>query len=258
MKFRLPVILLFLKCIVSCVCVCASEYVADLIRDEDFIPFYAHIESEFVSSVGKLEVGERVVVIRPVDERSVLVEASRKGHFIIPVENTDLRREIEKARSTIADGEFTKMIPRMAFFLTGRLISGESKWSRRMPTEEVYDFNRWILLYGDGASQSARVALNAANAYYSSLSEVEREHIALVYMDVSGSNPIIRTLAEEIGPSFQCVPGYLSVGYTESFDHLSGDNLPQLVEVASSGRILARAEGADAVKDWLERESVEH
>ena len=227
----------------------ASEI--DIIQDEDYIPFYAHLEHEIDTEVGRLELGQRVVVIRPVDSSHVRVDVSRKGTATIPVSATDLASEMEKIKSKAVPN--VELVPRMSFFLGNRIVSGESNWKVTLRGDRVKQYKRWILLYGDALNESIDNIISIASEHYNDLPDVERDQTLFVYMDIVGNKKSIQDLASRIQPSIQCMPGYLSQAYSRSFDHIDFDReLPQIVEVASSGRLLDSANGTDGVKAWLQ------
>jgi hypothetical protein len=244
----------FLFCIIFFITTSARADVGiDVIRDEDYIPFQAIMQRDWHTQDGSLLAGERVVVLRPLSSDSIRVDVARKGIFTLPVDATDVCLEIDRAKKS-TDSNF-KLIPRMALFLTNRMISGESGWQNPLPIERVYAFDRWILLYGDANTEDTRAAVTKAIDFYSSLPENECIQTALLYMDVVGNKAAIQLMAEELEPSIQCMPGYLSKGYTGSLDHINADHgLPQLVEVASSGRIIDRVEGLQAVDGWFDKQ----
>ena len=225
----------------------------DVIRDEDFIPFQAVMTQDYQAEAASLLLGERVVVLRPLSADSIRVEVPRKGIFTLPVAVTDVGIEIERVKQS-TDSNF-KQIPRMALFLTNRMISGESGWQNRLPVERVHGFDRWILLYGDAQAEDTRAVVKKANAYYSSIPEQARMRTALLYMDVVGNKEAIQSIAEAFEPSIQCMPGYLSKGYSRSLDHIDATReFPQLVEVAPSGRILDHVGGVEAVSIWFDKQ----
>ncbi|MDP4694113.1 MAG: hypothetical protein NWS00_06155 [Opitutales bacterium] len=236
---------------------CASYVHADseidVIRDENHIPFHALMTRDVDVAGSRLQVGERVVVLRPLSEKLIRVEVSRKGIFTLPVEATDVGVEIQRSKQS-NDSNY-KLIPRMAFFLTNRIISGESMWQDTLPVESVHAMDRWILLYGDATTSDTQVAVIKASEYYRSLSAGERKHTAFVSMDVVGNKTAIQLMAENVEPSIQCMPGYLSRGYAQSLDHVDPDKAyPQLIELASSGRIIRSVQGVVAVSEWLDQQ----
>jgi hypothetical protein len=224
----------------------------DLIRDESLIPFYAELNQSVVTEAGALAAGERVVVIRPENRESVRVEVPRKGIVTLPVEVTNLAEEIEHAKN--ADASNVRQVPRMSFFFANRIISGESGWQDPVHADMIYAYKRWIILYGDANKQTTKSAVIAASKYYESLAPAEQELTLFVYLDVLGEKVAIQELADAIVPKIHSMPGYLSKGYAKSLDQIeAGAELPQLVEVAPSGRILERANGLEAVMVWLNR-----
>lgn len=224
----------------------------DLIRDESLIPFYAELNQAVETDTGALSGGERVVVIRPETPGSVRVEAPRKGIFTLPVEVTNLAEEIEHAKN--ADASNVRQVPRMSFFFANRIISGESGWQDPVHADMIYACKRWIILYGDANKESTKSTVIAASKYYETLAPAEQELTLFVYLDVPGDKVAIQELADAIAPKIHSMPGYLSKGYAKSLDQIeAGAEFPQLVEVASSGRILERANGLEAVMAWLNR-----
>lgn len=222
----------------------------DLVRDEDLIPFYTQVTQRVEAESGVLEPGEQVVVVRPVSATSVLVNASRKGTFTLPLDATDLSAALNRMKQE--DDPNLKLVPRMSFFLANRVVSGESDWLEPVRDTLVYSATRWILLYGDASAETTGAALRAADDFYEKLSESEREKTVFVYMDVAGDKVAMQDLAAKFKPSIQCMPGYLSRGYTQSFEHVDESaQLPQLVELASSGRLLHHARELDEVIAWL-------
>lgn len=227
-----------------------AESTTDLIRDEDYIPFYAELQKEIVTEVGSLRSGERVVVLRPIDDDRIRVDVSRKGTASLPLDATNLAAEIKRAKHT--DDPNIKLVPRMSFFLANRVVSGGSGWQNPIPGEMVYAAKRWILLYGDAEVDSTKVAVAAASEFYNTLPDHVRKQTVFVYMDVYGKKAAIQNLAEQLKPSIHCMPGYLSRGYSKSLDHINNDlEFPQLVEVASSGRILDQISGTEEITNWL-------
>lgn len=228
-----------------------AENAVDLIRDEDYLPFYTVMNRAVVTEDGSLSVGERVVVLRPMTATSLRVDVPRKGVFTVPIEATDVEAEIDQAKQSTAQG--VPLVPRMALFLTNRMISGESGWQNTLPVEHVHAFKRWILLYGDAQTEATHSVVSMASEYYQLLPQQERARTAFLYMDVAGNKAAIQQMAETLEPSIQCMPGYLSRGYARSLDQMDVSRaLPQLIEVAPSGRILDHAIGVLAVRNWLE------
>lgn len=223
----------------------------DLIHDEDYIPFYAILEKAVDTDIGRLDTGQRVVVIRPVDSSHIRVNVSRKGTTTIPVDVTNLASEISKIKGNMVPN--LEIVPRMSFFIANRIVSGESNWKITLRGDRVKKYKRWILLYGDASLEFMPEVVSAASDHYNKLSDADREITLLVYMDVTGVKKSIQELADMVHPSIQCMPGYLSQAYARSFDHIDDDSgLPQIVEVASSGRILHHAAGVAEVKKWLQ------
>jgi hypothetical protein len=223
----------------------------DLIQDEDYIPFQAMLTQDIDAEQGPLRQGERIVVIRPISKNTVHVEVPRKGFHTLHVDVTNLVEEI-KARKNSKDPNF-RLDPRMSFFLANRVVTGESAWQHVLRTDLIFTAERWILLYGDAQKESAKQAVVAASDYYSKLDPELREKTIFVYMDVPGNKAAIQELANTTQPTIQCMPGYLSRGYSRSFDHLGQDTqLPLLVELASSGRVLHQVESLEQVVAWLE------
>ena len=224
----------------------------DLIRDEALIPFYAKLNQMVETEVGSLAEGERVVVIRPENCESVRVEVPRKGIVTLPVEVTNIAAEIERAKNT--DASNIRQVPRMSFFFANRIISGESGWQNSLHADMIYAFTRWVILYGDASQESTKSAVIAASQYYEALAPAEQATTLFVYLDVRGNKVAIHQLADTVAPKIHSMPGYLSKGYAKSLDQVeAGAELPQLVEVASSGRILERVNGLEAIMAWLNR-----
>jgi len=224
----------------------------DLMVDEDWIPLYVELNTKIDTEIGTLHPKERVIVLRPLTKDTIRVDVPRKGITTLPMEVTNLSAEIEHLKNS-KDSRVT-IVPRMALFLANRVASGVSMWQDIVPAEEVYSTKRWMLLYGDATEASTREAVVAANEYYARLPDEVKETLLFVYMDVAGDKVAIKDLAESANPKIECMPGYLSKGYSQSFDHLAkGKNLPQLVEVASSGRILDQVTGIDEIINLLER-----
>jgi hypothetical protein len=142
----------------------------------------------------------------------------------------------------------------MSFFLANRVVTGESLWQNILPLNSLHASDRWILLYGNAKTEETKQAVIAANRHYENLSSEARSRTVFVYMDVPGDKTAVQQLADSVRPKIQCMPGYLSRGYSSSFDHLGKeDELPLLVEVASSGRILDRVNGVEEVTNWLSK-----
>jgi hypothetical protein len=227
-----------------------AENAVDLIRDEDYLPFHTVMNRAIATEDGSLSIGERVVVLRPMTATSLRVDVPRKGVFTVPFDATDVEAEIDRAKQLTAEG--TPLVPRMALFLTNRMISGESGWQNTLPVEHVHAFKRWILLYGDAQTEATHSVVSMASEYYQSLPQQERARTAFLYMDVEGNKAAIQQMAEALEPSIQCMPGYLSKGYARSLDQMEVRGvLPQLIEVAPSGRILDQVVGVQAVSHWL-------
>jgi hypothetical protein len=242
-------LLCYLYCLVS---TAQAESEIDVIRDEDYIPFYVSLVRDQNFETASLSVGERAIVLRPLTPDSLRVEVSRKGIFTLPAHATDVASEIEYAKQS-ADSQNTKLIPRMALFLTNRMISGESGWQNPLPIETVHAFERWFLLYGKAGEESTERAVRRASEFYSSLPEAERNQMAFLYMDTVGDKASIQAMAEMLEPSIQCMPGYLSRGYTRSLDQFDAEQgMPQLIELAASGRIIERLVGLPALEEWLD------
>lgn len=222
----------------------------DLIADEDWIPLHAELTAELDTDIGTLYPGERVVVLRPLTKDTVRVDVPRKGVTTLAVEATNLSVEIENLKS-VKDIR-VRIVPRMSLFLANRVASGVSMWQDIVPAEKVYSTKRWLLLYGDATQAPTREAVVAANKYYASLSDEVKETLLFVYMDVPGNKSAIQDLAEYSNPKIDCMPGYLSKGYSQSLDHLVAEkDLPQLVELASSGRVINEAVGVAEIIDFL-------
>lgn len=218
----------------------------DLVRDEALIPFYAELNQIVETEAGTLAKGERVVVIRPESHESVRVEAPRKGIITLPVEVTNLTAEIERAKN--ADAYDFKQVPRMALFLANRIVSGESLWQHVIPADVIYSCERWVMLYGDASTEATKSAVVAASKCYEGLSLAEQKTTMFVFLDVFGNKSAIQQLANSVQPKIHTMPGYLSKGYARSLDHIEADSeLPQLLEVAPSGRILSRANGLEVI-----------
>ena len=229
-----------------------AEDCGNLIQDEDFIPFHAIIEKEIETELGALKKGERVVVIRPIDAETIRVNVPRKGFLTLPLNATSISFEIERAKNT-EDPNY-RIVPRMSFFLANRVMSGESSWQDLVHGGMVYRCKRWILLYGNAEMEATRSVVAAANEFYKNLNDSERKETIFVYMDVPGNKKAIQELAEDLSPSIQCMPGYLSRSYSKSLDHINQNlKLPQLVEVASSGRMICQLHGQEQILDWLQK-----
>lgn len=251
MNFYYKILLVFLG---SFTVICQGLFAidVDLIRDEDFIPFYAELNQTVETEIGRLTEGERVVVIRPDSSYNVRIEAPRKGIVTLPVEVTNLAVEIARAKSG-DDSNFRK-IPRMSFFLANRIMSGGSFWQNPVHADLIYSCKRWILLYGDAREEDTQSAVISASKYYEDLSPFEYNQTMFVYMDVPGNKVEVQKLADSESPKIHSMPGYLSKGYVTSLDHVEDDfGFPQLVELAASGRILARANGLQEITAWLNR-----
>ncbi|MEC7229571.1 MAG: hypothetical protein VXV91_00060 [Verrucomicrobiota bacterium] len=227
-----------------------AEDCGNLIQDEDFIPFHAIIETEIETELGALKKGEMVVVIRPIDAETIRVNVPRKGLLTLPLNATSIGSEIERAKNT-EDPNY-RIVPRMSFFLANRVMSGESLWQDLVHGGMVYRCKRWILLYGNAEMEVTRSVVAAASEFYKNLNDSEREETIFVYMDVPGNKKAIQELAEDLSPSIQCMPGYLSRSYSKSLDHINPNlKLPQLVEVTSSGRMICQLHGQEEILDWL-------
>jgi hypothetical protein len=219
--------------------------------DEPWIPFQAEIIEDMTvgASVQNLPAGLRFVVVR-VEADTVIADISRIGTVEIPLKNTNIQSQIDQARAV---GEIP--IPRMAHFLSNRIVSGQSGWELPLRSPEVIQFERWILLYADSDSEATRALISRADSYYQNLTSKVQKNTALVLMDPSGNKAALNSIRDDLEPSFQMMPGYLSRGYSKSFAHLEDGELPILVEVSSSGRILHRIRGIEEISKWLSEAS---
>lgn len=224
----------------------------DLVRDEDYIPFQVELIEEVDTEFGLLRKGERMVIIRPAGTDSIRVEIPRKGILTLPAGVTNLSEEIKQTKES--ENPNMRLDPRMSFFLANRVVTGESNWQDILPPNVLYASSRWILLYGDARSEATKQAVIAASEYYGALEQSEKTATIFVYMDVPGSKAAIQRLADTVAPTIQCMPGYLSQGYSHSLDHIGKDaELPLLVELASSGRILHKVSGIEQITMWLQQ-----
>lgn len=229
----------------------AETQKAQRFPDEDYIPFYAELTQSYATDQGVLKKGTRAVVLRPVGATQLKVSISRLGTFTLPAMVTDVHEEIERLQDSTDPN--LRTVPRMSFFLANRIMSGESGWQDPVRSEVINATSRWLLLYGDASHPETSAAVVAASKFYDNLLPEERAKTVFVFMDIRGDKQAIAKLAATTRPSIQSMPGYLSKGYSKSLDHLDlNQAFPQLVEVASSGRIIHHAKSPEAVRAWLE------
>jgi hypothetical protein len=232
----------------------SSFAAAERFPDEDLIPFYVELVEDYESDIGRLHAGDRLVVVRPVDADHLRVNVSRKGTTTVPSWVTNVTAEISRVKQGVDVN--LKIVPRMSFFLANRVMTGESEWKNPVPGEVINTSKRWLLLYGDAREPATREAVRAASDFYNRLTSSARSETVFVYMDIPGNKKAIGQLAASINPSIQCMPGYLSRGYSKSLDQISPDEaLPQFVEVTSSGRMQHHIIGSAAVQTWLQHQA---
>lgn len=228
-----------------------AEDSADRFPGEDYIPFYVEIVQDYEVGTETLKKGSRAVVIRPVSATQLRVSVARTGTFTLPATVTNVHEEIACLQNS--DDPNLRIVPRMSFFLANRIVSGESGWLNPIRYETLNASSRWFLLYGDASDDATTESVIAASKFYDALEPAERANTTFVYMDIPGNKKAITKLADTTQPSIQCMPGYLSKGYVESLDHIDRNQVfPQLVEVASSGRIIRHINGSDAICAWLQ------
>lgn len=229
---------------------CAEDS-ADRFPGEDYIPFYVEIVQDYETEQDTLKKGSRAVVLRPVSATQLRVSIARTGTFTLPASVTNVSEEIARLQSS--DDPNLQIVPRMSFFLANRIVSGESGWLNPIRYETLNASSRWFLLYGDASDDATTESVIAASKFYDALEPAERAKTAFVFMDIPGNKKAITKLADTTQPSIQCMPGYLSKGYAESLDHIDRNQaFPQLVEVASSGRIIRHISGSEAICAWLQ------
>lgn len=232
--------------------VCA-ETQPDRFPDEDFIPFYVELTQDYQAEQANLKKGTRAVVLRPVGSTRLRVSISRSGTFTIPASASNVHEEIERMQGS--DDPNLRIVPRMSFFLGNRIMTGESGWQNPLRNDVINAASRWFLLYGNAKDAETSEAVSTASKFYNALTAAERARTVFVYMDLPGNKEAIAKLADAMEPSIQCMPGYLSKGYSKSLDHIElNQEMPQLVEVASSGRVLRHVKGLDAVRTELAAE----
>lgn len=225
-------------------------------EDEIYLPFQAKLTQSFLpnnDSSKELQAGERFIILRPVDDGLLLAEFPRKGTYKISPSITDVNDLIIDAKKSM-EKENAVLTSRMNYFLANRIISGETGWKYTLQEAELREVTRWILIYGDSAEKSTIKAIKLADAYYVSLSDKEREKLALVYLDPTGNKTNIQSIADTLKPNIQSMPGYLSRGYSKSFAHLNDvEKFPFLVELETSGRIVSKHEGFRKIKTFFKK-----
>ena len=225
----------------------------DLLEHEDWIPFYVEL-SEGISVEGtEIAAGTRAIAIRPIGRDALLLDVSRKGLFVVDIQSTNVREQIEalQARSPT----HMKRNPRMSYFFMNRLMTGSSNWQDPLGTEKIIQFSRWLLLYGSSDEDNTAAAIRLASDFHRNLPAEEREETALVFFDIAGDKESIQELSEQLNPTILCMPAYLSRGYVKTLNHIQEQaEVPQLVEVANSGRIIAQVNGLEAIHGFLESE----
>lgn len=223
------------------------------LEDEPYMPFHLETTQEFLPEGQHVPVpaGFRFVLIRPMDEGLLLGDFPRRGVCAVPANLTNLEAEIRVAKANAAS-ENVVLPPRMAFFLANRILSGESKWLDPIRYESVINYSRWLILYGNSSDITTQDVLHQANDFYSQLTPQQRAETVLVFIDPEGNKEGIAHLQQKVDPIFQAMPGYLSRGYSRSFGHLGPDEaLPILVELHSTGRVIEKVIGSEAVSHWF-------
>ncbi|MDQ8207730.1 hypothetical protein QEH52_09430 [Coraliomargarita sp. SDUM461003] len=217
---------------------------------EASLPFYAKLVEDYTPENGDrvIPADTRFVLIRPLDDGKLLAEFPRVGHYELSLEQTNVQAEIERERNT----DNVPNMPRMAYFLANRIMTGESVWQNPLRQEDVVETQNWFLLYGDSSEPELLEAVLRLDGYYRSLDETSRKVTVAVYLDTAASKAGIQAIADSVKPSIQAMPAYLSAGYCKSFQHYSAsDEMPVLVEVSSSGRVLSKAAGLDAIQAFV-------
>ncbi|MGZ0656758.1 hypothetical protein ACWPKS_14225 [Coraliomargarita sp. W4R72] len=226
------------------------------LADERYLPFTVELTADYTpeGESKPLPQGFRCVVLRMDESGRLLVDFSRRGTFSIPIEVTNAEIAVaaskESARTNTGN---VVMIPRMAMFLANRIVTAEKDWEYVLRSDVVNTMTDWYLLYGSSDDLETAKSIEVASAFYSSLPDEQRKKTAFVYMDIEGNKSGIQAYYDTLKPSIQAMPGYLSSGYSKSLAHVgTQDHLPLLVQVASSGRILAKHSGVSDIRAFLD------
>lgn len=243
--------LIMLICVVG-----AFSALAEItLEDEDYLPFMVEMTSDYTPEGEEkpLPKGFRCVVLRMEDNQALLVDFPRRGIFSIPADTTNAAAGVEASKNAkIQGGSNYFAIPRMAMFLANRIVSAESEWEFVLRSDVVNTMSHWYLLYGNSNDAETARAIEVASEFYSSLSNEERAKTLFVYMDLKGNKPGIQEYYDTLQPSIQAMPGYLSRGYCKSFAHVQeNDDLPVIVHLSSSGRMLAKETGLNGIEAFL-------
>jgi len=220
-------------------------------EEELRIPFYAQITEEFTPEgvEESIPVDFRFVVLRPLDGNKVLGDFPRRGIYAVDIGNTDIRSLLDSTKEKTPG---SVAVPRMSYFFANKIISGESEWLHPLRYDVVNEFSRWIIVYGNSDEQTTREAIKSADKFYRRLTEENRAKTCLVYLDPLGNKQNIASIAAELKPLIQSMPGYLSRGYVKSLSHIGNEDvLPSLVEVSSSGRILGKYDGLESLQSYF-------
>ena len=220
---------------------CSSALASfDLTEVENCLPFYVTATADIEAPDDKvIRKGQRGVLIRPTEANELLVNFGREGSLLVSPDKTDVVSiDAATCAQTAAAG------PRINQFLFNRLMRGSSAWTLPLGVEEVRDASSWLFLYGSADSLETKAAIHLASEYQNGLPEETRATQLIVYLDRDGDKRKIQALAHELKPSIAAMPGYLSKGYFQSFEHVDPDGpLPQLVELHASGRIKNHIKG---------------
>lgn len=221
--------------------------------EENLIPFQAHLTSDFTPPgvVQAIPAGFRFVVLRPLDGGMVLGEFPRRGNYAVDLDRTDIMQNLIGADGVLAN---STVVPRMSYFFANKIVSGNSNWLNPLRSDVVNKYSRWIIIYGNSDEPQTLDAIEAANRYYSQLSTEDRAQILVVYMDPLGNKANLKSIAEQLTPSIQTMPGYLSKGYSKTLAHFEAeDSMPVVVEVQSSGRVISKQVGLDQVQNYFRK-----
>lgn len=225
------------------------------LEDEALLPFHAELVTDFLPEGAheKIPSGFRFTILR-MENGLVVADFSRRGIFKIPITLTNIEVALKLIKEEKAKGNVNRVeVPRMAMFLANRIISGETGWNYPIRSDTVNKMNRWYLLYSSSTNlETTEAAIEIADNYYKVLPSEIRSKMAFVYMDPSGNKKAIQGLYKSLEPTIQSMPGYLSSGYSKALGHIeSQEELPLLIELASSGRILSKHSGLDAIRTHL-------
>ena len=226
------------------------------LEDEDYLPFMVEMTSDYTPEGEEkpLPKGFRCVVLRMEDNQALLVDFPRRGIFSIPADTTNAAAGVEASKNAKVQGGSNPCCNSSYGDVSrhNRIVSAESKWEFVLRSHVVNAMSDWYLLYGNSNDAETARAIEVASEFYSSLSNEERAKTLFVYMDLKGNKPGIQEYYDTLQPSIQAMPGYLSRGYCKSFAHIQeNDDLPVIVHLSSSGRMLAKETGLNGIEAFL-------